>query len=182
MKLFYRILLAVDAVFLSVVSVFMMVAVLRKDLLQNLSDYMNKHFLTDKFSSLSVFIIAFIFFCINLSFLLSGLRTNKEKRAIAKHTNIGQIKISLNSIESIVLLTAKKINSVRDSKVRVGIKNEGVVIDIKTVVLPEIDIPLLAEELQSKVKKAVEESTGIMVYDIEVIVENIYTGYRSRVE
>jgi len=182
MKIFYRVLLAVDAVFLSTISIVMMVAVLRKDLFLNLSKYISKNLLSGDFSSFSVFVIAFIFFCVNLSFLLSGLRTSKEKKAIAKQTNIGQIKISLNTIESIVLLTAKKINSVRDSKVRVDRKNDSVKIDIKAVVLPEIDIPLLAEELQNKVKKSVEESTGVIVNDIEVIVENIYTGYRSRVE
>jgi uncharacterized alkaline shock family protein YloU len=182
MKIFYRVLLAVDAVILSGLSIIIMISVLKNEFFLNLSEYITKNLFKGNFTEFSIFIIAFIFFCVNLSFLLSGFRTSKEKRAIAKQTNFGEIKISLNTIENIVLLTSKKVNSIRDTKVRVDRKNDGVKVYIKAVVVPEIDIPLLAEDLQNKVKKSVEESTSIIVNDIEIVVENIYTGYRSRVE
>jgi len=53
---------------------------------------------------------------------------------------------------------------------------------IKTIVMPDINIPALLEDIQLKVKKSVEETTGIVVNEVKVSVENTYTGYRSRVE
>jgi len=48
---------------------------------------------------------------------------------------------------------------------------------IKTIVMPDINIPALLEDIQLKVKKSVEETTGIVVNEVKVSVENTYTGY-----
>ena len=48
--------------------------------------------------------------------------------------------------------------------------------------MPDINIPALLEDIQLRVKKSIEETSGILVDDVKMFVENIYTGYRSRVE
>ena len=94
----------------------------------------------------------------------------------------GEIRISLNTIENIALSASRRLNGVKETKTYVSKIGEDVSIYIKAVVLSDIHIPTLSEELQSKVKKAVEETSGINVTDVKVSVENIFTGYKSRVE
>ena len=48
--------------------------------------------------------------------------------------------------------------------------------------MQEGNIPLLSEDIQGKVKNAIEESFGIKVNEVKVLIENIYTGFKSRVE
>ena len=127
-------------------------------------------------------LVAFIFFALSLTFLLSGFRSDKDKKAVSKHTNIGEIKISLDTIENIALGASRKLNGVKEAKANLFKREDGVAIVVRTVVLPDINIPLLSEDIQVKVKKAIEDSTGIKVSDVRVVVENIYSGYRSRVE
>ena len=52
---------------------------------------------------------------------------------------------------------------------------------IKAVVLADIHIQLYRRSLKQG-EKAVEETSGINVTDVKISVENVYTGYKSRVE
>lgn len=181
-NIFFRILLAIYAFCLTLASLIAMLVALRPELFERFSDYISTHVLESSGTKFIVLLIAFIFFILSLTFLFSGFKSDKDKKAVSKHTNIGEIKISLNSVESIALAASKKINGVRDTRAYVYKQNDNVSIVIKAIVLADINIPALSEDIQVKVKNSVEESSGITVSDVKVVVENIYTGYRSRVE
>ena len=118
-----------------------------------------------------------------MTFLLSGFKPEGDKKAITKYNKNGDIRITLNSIENIALATSRKLNGIRDSKAFVTKVGEGVSITVKAIVLPDINIPLLSEDMQQKVKSAVEDCTGVQVDSVRVLVESIFTGYKSaRVE
>ena len=62
--------------------------------------------------------------------------------------------------------------------------DDGVEIEVRLIVMPDLSIPVISEEVQGRVKKAVEESSGIPVKQVRVFVDSIYTGltYKARVE
>jgi len=182
MNMFFRVLLAVYAFILTIVSLAAMVVTVKVELFERAASYLANNVLTNRGSSIAVFIVEFILFILSMAFLLSGFRTSKDKKCVSKHTNIGEIRISLNSIESIALAAAKRLNGVRETKAYVKKLGDAVSIAIKVIVLSDVNIPALSEDIQARVKKAVEESSGIGVNDINVIVDNIYTGYKPRVE
>jgi len=181
MNIFFRILLAVYAFFLTILSVFTMLITFQPSIFTWLSQII-VDVLNTRNGPLIMFIIAFLFFGLSLTFLLSGLKSSKDKKAVSKHTNIGEIMISLDTLENIALTASRKLNGVRESKAGIYKGEEGVSVAIRAVVLPDINIPLLSEDIQVKVKKAIEDSAGIKVQDVRVVVENVYGGYRSRVE
>ncbi|NLH95838.1 MAG: alkaline shock response membrane anchor protein AmaP, partial [Clostridiaceae bacterium] len=125
-----------------------------------------------------------VFFALSIMFLLSGVRSNKDKKAVGKQTEIGEILISLNSIENIAINASRKTNGVRDSKTMVRKTDNGVEIESRLVVMPEMSIPAITEEVQQRVKKSVEDTAGVRVESVKVIVDNIYSGitYKPRVE
>lgn len=182
MNLFFRILLAVYAFCLTIVSIITMLITFRPYIFDLISNYLSESVLPNRNASFIMFLIAFLFFALSLTFLLSGVKSDKDRKAINKFTNIGEIRISLNSIESIALATSRRLNGIRDTKVDVRKVDDSVSIIVRAVILPDINIPVLSEEIQVKVKKSVEESSGIKVNDVRVLVENIHTGYKARVE
>ncbi|MCR4434266.1 MAG: alkaline shock response membrane anchor protein AmaP [Clostridiales bacterium] len=182
MNLVFRVLLAVYAFFLTVLSLFAMVVTLKPQLFDRFTSYISYYLLQGLGTIIATFLVEFIFFALSLLFLFSGFKNDKDKKFISKHTNIGEIKISLNSIENIALTASKRLNGVRETKAYVNKLAEGISILVKIVVLPDINIPVLSEDIQQKVKKAVEESSGIQVNEVSVVVENLYAGYKSRVE
>ncbi len=184
MNLFMRILLAIYAFCLAVISAIGMIVIARPEIFHSISSYITTAVLYNRGASIAAFVIVFVFFVLSLAFLFSGIRSGKDKKAVSKHTSIGEIRISLNSIENITLATARRLNGVKDTKARVHKLDDSVSITVNTVVMPDINIPALCEEIQTRVKKSVEECSGIAVNEVIVSVDNIYSGmtYKPRVE
>ncbi|MCX7710360.1 MAG: alkaline shock response membrane anchor protein AmaP [Clostridia bacterium] len=182
MNIFFRVLLAVYAFCLTILSLISMMFVFKPDIFKWMSNYLVNNVLYSRNESIAMFIISFIFFSLSLTFLMSGFKSDKDKKGLSKHTNIGEIKISLDTLESIALAASRKLNGVRETKANLFKFEDSVSVMIRAVVMPDINIPLLSEDIQVKVKKAIEDSSGIRVNDVKVVVENIYTGYKSRVE
>lgn len=183
MNIILRVLLAVYAFFLTIASMFAMLVTIRSDLMKQAYTYLNDNVLAYRNPSIIMFIISSIFFCLSLTFLLSGFKPEGDKKAITKYNKNGDIKITLNSIENIALATSRKMNGIRDSKAYVTKIGEEVSITVKAIVLPDINIPLLSEDMQMKVKSAVEDCTGVQVESVKILIESIFTGYKSaRVE
>lgn len=183
MNIILRVLLAIYAFFLTIASMFAMLVTIRSDILTDTYTYLFHDVLAHRNPSIVMFIISSIFFCLSLTFLLSGFKPEGDKKAIVKYTKNGDIKITLNSIENIALATSKKLVGIRDSKAYVSKVGEGVIITVKAIVQPDINIPLLSEDMQIKVKSSVEDCTGVRVDSVKVLIESIFTGYKSaRVE
>ena len=104
--------------------------------------------------TLLCFVVELFFFCTSVVFLLSGLKSSKRKSPIVKDTLLGQVKISLDTIESIVLGTIRKMPFVKESKVYVENRKGKVFIVIKLIIAMDINIPTLVEEVQQKSKIA----------------------------
>jgi uncharacterized alkaline shock family protein YloU len=186
MKIFFRVLLAVYAFCLAVFSAFAMYVAIFPNAYVEISEYIIQAISTDNATTLriAVFAVALVFFALSIMFLLSGVRNSKDRKAVSKHTSIGEIKISLNSIENIAINASRKTNGVRDSKTLVRKTDDSVEIEIRIVVMPDMSIPAITEDVQQRVKKSVEDTAGIAVKTVRVIVDSIYTGitYKPRVE
>ncbi|HEX3027981.1 MAG TPA: alkaline shock response membrane anchor protein AmaP [Clostridia bacterium] len=182
MNIFSRVLLTIYAFCLSIISLVAVSVTIKTNLLTTIYNYLSEDLLGNNFYRVLLFLIAVVFLSVSIGFLFSGLRSNKDKKAVSKYTNIGEIKISINSIENIALTASRRLSGIRDSKAFVTRFEDGVSITIRAIVLSDINIPALSEDIQVKVKNLVEDTAGIKVVDVKVMVENIYTGYKSRVE
>lgn len=184
MNIFYRIVLAIYTVCIIAISILVMVLTVKPSMFLNITESLRLA-LETRGSAIIIFIAAFLLFGMSLSFLLSGLRNNKDKKAVSKHTNIGEVKISLSTISNIALNVTKRLNGIKETKVDVvKKKNQYISVVIKIIVMPEINIPNLSAEIQGKVKESIQEGTGIEVEEIKVIIENIHTSssLKARVE
>lgn len=182
MNIFFRILLAIYAFCLTILSLVSMMFVFKPELFKRMSAYIIDNVLYSRNELIAMFIISFVFFSLSITFLMSGFRSAKDKKGVSKHTNIGEIKISLDTLESIALGASKKLNGVKETKASLVKQEDGISVVVRAVVMSDINIPLLSEDIQVKVKKSIEDSSGIKVNDVKVIIENIYTGYKARVE
>lgn len=88
--------------------------------------------------------------------------------------------ISLNSIENIASNATKRSNGIKESKTLIKKADDGVNIEVRVVVMPDISIPVISEEVQGRVKRSVEDASGITVKNVKVIVDSIYPGITSK--
>lgn len=173
MNLFFRILLAIYAFCLAIISAVCVAMTLKNDILDSIYYYLSDVVLVSNYTRLTMLVISLVFFVLSITFLLSGFKSGKDKKAVSKHTNIGEIKISLNSIENIALTASKKLQGIKATRAFVTREDENVSITIKMSVHPDVNIPELSGQMQQEVKSAVENSSGVKVNDIKVVVESI---------
>ena len=176
LNIFLRVLLAIYAFCLAILSLVTIMISLKRDIFQLLYDYANTYVFsnTSMVPRLILLGIALLFFIVSLVFLFAGIRSKRDKKSVSKQTTIGEVCISLNSIESISLNATRKIGGIRETRIIVDKRENDVSIKAKLIVLPETNIPVVSEEVQNEVKKAVEENAGIGVKDVKVMIDSVY--------
>ncbi len=116
-----------------------------------------------------------ILLLIALILLVLGLRSpsKKESTAVLKGSEYGEILISIDALENMVLRVVQQIQGIKDVSRSVSYTADGLVVRIRIRVMPDVSLPGLSGELQSKTKEYLEEITGIVVHEVKVMVENI---------
>ncbi|SEN22588.1 alkaline shock response membrane anchor protein AmaP [Lihuaxuella thermophila] len=110
-----------------------------------------------------------------------------KKRAldpgVDRETEIGHIRISLKTIESLAVRAARKVRGIRDltARVRHNGDHSSVGIGMKIIVDGERPIQELSEQLQLTVKEQVEKIAGVGVDQVSVYVAQTIQPDKSRV-
>jgi len=173
MKIISKILLVVYSLVFAFVSAVVIGMTFDKNLLAEIYKFLNSTVLANGLYKLVMFCIGLLLFILSLYFIVFIFRTRKEKKSVNKVTDIGEISISLVSLENIALSATKKLDGISGTKAVVLRQDKNVAITIKTHVYPDINIPALSEQIQSIVKTAVEDISGITVNSVRVFVESI---------
>ena len=182
MNIMFRCLLTVYTFCITLFSVIAMIVTLRPVTFKNMVLFLQNSVLYYNKYTILFFVIELFFFCVSVVFLLSGIRDNKSKRLITSKTELGEIRISIDTIESIVLGTVKKIQLIKESKVYVENRDGKLIVLVKMIVMLDANIPALVLEVQEKAKKAIENNTGLKVEEIQVLVDDVCNTYKPRVE
>jgi uncharacterized alkaline shock family protein YloU len=112
---------------------------------------------------------------LGLILLSLALRSPKEKtpESVIQVSEHGEIRIAVIAIENMVLRVIQQNKGVRDVGRRAVYTPQGLLIQVRVRVFPDLELPGLISELQGKVKGYIEEITGIPVVEVKVLVENI---------
>lgn len=174
MNLFDRIVLTIYTLFLAVVSV---LVILFSTKIFPLEEYWTR--LELLYGRWEVGVVGLIFLLMSMRFLLSGIKSQHFPEATIKDGELGNICISLNAIENLILKITRDFEKVKDVKVNLRKKEDGISIKLKLVVTNDVVIPDLTAELQKTVKDYVESTTGINVEQININVDNVFNPYKQ---
>lgn len=139
--------------------------------------------LNDQYGRLLFGILGGVFFLISLRLLCTSTERISGKQAIVHETPLGQVKVSLHAIENLIKKVARQIRGVRDVKAYVTVGNGSeIMVQIRTTVTPEINIPSLTAEIQQTVKEYIFDVVGITISAVKIFVDNISADVRTRIE
>ena len=125
-------------------------------------------------------VLGFLVLILALKSLFSGLfSASKRQNHIVTHMNFGDLKISDEAIEGITESTLSKIVGIRSSRIVVGFNEGYIVLKINGQVAPDVDIPKVTDEIQTKVKDTIEINTGIPVSQVNVYILSISSPMKS---
>lgn len=139
--------------------------------------------------NLAYLITAVIFLIVSLRFFFSSFRTSKKaktEKGIRQRSDLGEVNITLQTIQTIAERAARRVKGVRDLKTVVRALESGNTITVRVSVDGETPLPEMTQNLQANIKEQVESIAGVVISEVVVVVTEVaseenYTA-RKRVE
>jgi uncharacterized alkaline shock family protein YloU len=120
---------------------------------------------------------------LNIKLLIGILIGDRIGRlGIVKYTSEGEVNISFDTIKSLVLKTVSGIKGIKDVNVMVKPGKENINIFIKALILPDTNIPQTVKEVQESVKNYIQIITEVPVGEVKVMVTDLASSSKLRVE
>lgn len=178
MKVGDRFINLLNSIILAIFSLTLFIAIWRSDLL------------VDKLMSITadkdrilLFAIAAVLLIMSFLSLNAALQRRREEKTIIHQTQFGEIQIAVSAVESLALRATRRIKGVKDAHVGVRADSNGLDIFIEVTVNPDISIPQISEEIRVKVDEYLQETIGIRVNSVKVLVTKVAgEAVKARVE
>jgi uncharacterized alkaline shock family protein YloU len=178
MKVGDRFINLLNSIILAIFSLTLFIAIWRSDLL------------VDKLMSITadkdriwVFTVAVVLLIMSFISLNAALQRRREEKTIIHQTQFGEIQIAVSAVESLALRATRRIKGVKDAHVGVRADSNGLDIFIEVTVNPDIGIPQISEEIRVKVDEYLQETIGIRVNSVKVLVTKVAgEAVKARVE
>jgi len=122
-------------------------------------------------------IAAIILFVLLVIVLVSALKKEPKPNFIAIEGGLtGQIYITVPAVKVIIMKAVKKVEGLKEVKVKVNESPEGLVVDLHIMINPELSVPEMSKDVQGIVKQYLEDIGGLQVAKISVLVDDFGTG------
>jgi uncharacterized alkaline shock family protein YloU len=178
MKVGERFINLLNSIILAIFSLTLFIVIWRADLL--VDKLMS---LTANKDRLWIFSVAVVLLILSFLSLNAALQRRREEKTIIHQTQFGEIQIAVSAVESLALRSTRRIKGVKDAHVGVRADSTGLDIFIEVTVNPDISIPQISEEIRVKVDEYIQETIGIRVNSIKVLVTKIAgEAVKARVE
>jgi uncharacterized alkaline shock family protein YloU len=119
-------------------------------------------------------------FVLLAAYLVTILLRQKGEPAVVHQAELGTVRILVTTIKGLVAKRAREVEGVKDALVTV-LLTEPLQLRVELEILPDFNVPRLAEELQAQVKDYLADTMGIAVSAVEVLVRGIGGSAKPRV-
>ncbi|OEH85660.1 hypothetical protein BHU72_02355 [Desulfuribacillus stibiiarsenatis] len=127
-------------------------------------------------SVVSNVVIGLIFFIFSLRFIFMNTKKTRKsdnRAAITQSTEVGEIRISIEALETMAERVGRQIIGVRELNAKVIPTETGAKVAVKVSLDPETNIPETMTLLQVNVKEYVEGFSGISIDKVLVVVKDV---------
>ncbi len=117
-------------------------------------------------------LVSIFFLIVSIKLLFTGTRTKVPSSSLLKHTELGIIRVSINALEVMIQKAVRRFDEVKDVRVNTIADDDGIRIQLKLLIMPEVVLPDLTASIQQKVKEYIESYSGIVVKEILIYIDN----------
>ncbi|MGI6038325.1 MAG: alkaline shock response membrane anchor protein AmaP [Limnochordia bacterium] len=135
-----------------------------------------------RFGALETTVVGLVALLIALSLAYLAWGRRGQLPSLIKEGELGQLRISFQTVEELVHRAARDVNGVRDVHTRLRSTPQGIDITLQLKVIPDVHIPETGETVQRRVRDYLLSTTGVEVKQIQVQIQSIAREQRARVE
>lgn len=112
-----------------------------------------------------------------LVLLFLGLQRNTRKDDILVEKGLlGEVSMSVPAIQLIIMKAVRQVDGAKETRSIVKKIPAGLVITLHMMINPERSVPELTAEIQKKVKEYLENTGGLQIAEIKVLVDDFNAG------
>jgi len=128
-------------------------------------------------------ILAGITFIISVCFIYYGFHRSGVDQTLVHESELGEVRISVTAVESLVRKVARQVKGVRGVRGWVQADGGRLSVRLRTVISPDVSVPEVSGDIQRAVRDCLRNVVGVEAGDVKVFVENISNeARRGRVE
>lgn len=117
--------------------------------------------------------ILFILFFIAGAWVIYPFFSRERSITSVSIGEIGNVDITIDALDSLVKNIAIEQEGVVAINNRIKASDEGIIINLEADIYPSMSIPEITRSLQDLVKSHIEDTTGVKVMEIKVLVDEI---------
>lgn len=125
-----------------------------------------------------LFFIAFIAGC----WVIYPFFSRVKNTTLINRSELGEVEITLEALDNLVNTIALEQDGIVAISNRLSTEDDGLTIYLKAKILPSKTIPEITNSLQELVKSYIEDTTGVTVSSIKVLVEDVSDGSKESIE
>lgn len=129
---------------------------------------------------LMVGLIGTAFFAVSVRLIVFAFTRRGGGQPVVHETTLGDVRISLDAVESLIKKVARSVKGVREIKAVVHHGKDGLVAELRGSVSHEVSIPETSEEIQTSVKQYVKRVVGVEIAEIRIEIDNIASDTHRR--
>ncbi|MCF6094446.1 alkaline shock response membrane anchor protein AmaP [Microaerobacter geothermalis] len=172
MNFFDRFIFFVFSLFVALLSIIMMFMGLRLIPRYILTDGLGLVY-QSRNGSLLILIMSFILLAASFRLMAVLLKRKRGVDTINQRNDLGDIRISIATLQHLAIKEASSVPGVREVKVKIRTSEKGNVIVLRVIADGHSSIQEMSEQLQRRVKSHVEEISAIPIHQVTVLVADI---------
>ncbi|HWP95909.1 MAG TPA: alkaline shock response membrane anchor protein AmaP [Syntrophomonadaceae bacterium] len=125
--------------------------------------------------------VAVALLLVGLTALISALKSEDPalNSIMVDSTLSGEISITVPAVNIIIMKAVKKVQGVRDIRPTVFNGTDGLLVKLHMMINPDYSVPEMCKEIQETVKQYLEETGGLKVSEVRVLVDDFAGSNRS---
>lgn len=126
-------------------------------------------------------IIGSIFALLGLIGLFSSSdSTESISGGLAIKSDTGTVYINRDTFENIILGVARNFPELKNVKADIQITEQGVIVNVNTMILPDTIVPELTEKLQESIKSSILKQTTIEIKEANIKIKGVYLDTQKK--
>ena len=183
MKKLDKIILTIFSILIFIKSILLICTILNLIDINILSSIIYKAIIHEEKSKVILIISIVCFICSLKAIFFENNGKEPKVKGILMQNDNGQLLISKNTIENIVISAVKEFNCINDVDVEIDLDSQNnLIVNINLIVDNNVAIKELTVNLQNKVKEALKKTSDLEAKKINVKIKNISNSVEKNKE
>ncbi len=128
-----------------------------------------------------LYIGAILLTTLGAALLILSFSSSGQPKGIITENSLGQIRVGMGAIDSLVRKAASSIGGVREINTALSVDKLGLSVNLRLLVAVDQPLPDLTAQVQEKVSSYLQQIVGISPKQVNVLVRNIAHSAQARV-